>query len=242
MPKINTPGYDKTIASFGIIVCCGLLLLAIPRFIASLYALYPEAALQQAKKNFPPDVCETSIAHLEHALAWYENPEYWQAQALFYLALSNNTTPFPPFAEKQAWRKKAQLAIMQGLKRSPVDPIAWFRLATVDKMLNAPSQQIISDLRLSFYAGRAEQELVIPRLFFSYNYYGEFNEEMRLLWQKQLPIAWAFQPTRLVEFVVLHPTAKQLVEAAFIYSPDDFEEFSRALASYLKKNALHQAK
>lgn len=241
MPKAIALGYERVIAGLGVVACCGLLILAVPRFIASLYGLYPEAAFSQTQENLPQEVHEKSIADLKQALAWYEDPDYWQLQAFFYLSFLS-ATPTQPLAKKQALLEQAQASIIQGLKLSPVDPYAWFRLATVDKILKAPTQQIVNALRLSFYAGRVEPELLMPRLSFSYDYYIEFDEEMRGLWQKQLPVAWKFKPVALVEFVALHPEAKRFVEEAFVYSPDEWKKFSRNLEVYLKKHPLFQAK
>lgn len=236
MLKANALSYERMIAVVGLFVCCGLLMLAVPRFVASLYALYPEAALKQTLKNVPPAVYGESIEHLNEALNWYENPEYRQALAVFYLA-ELNASPLEQPAKKIELLKRARTSIVQGLKLSPVDPFAWFRLAAVDRMLSLPVQDIINALRLSFYAGRVEPALLMPRLSFSYVYYNAFNEEMQGLWKKQIPVAWKFQRAPLVKFVALHPAAKRLVEEAFIYSPDDWKKFSHALEIYLQKHS-----
>jgi hypothetical protein len=220
-------------AGIGVIVCCGLLWLAVPRFIASLYALYPETAFKQTQDKLPADVYKKSIDNLTHALAWHENAEYFQTQAFFYLALFNSSLT-QPFTEKQQLLKQARTSIIEGLKLSPVDPYAWFRLATVDKALKMPSQQIINSLRLSLYAGRVEPDLLMPRLSFSYYYYDEFDEEMRDLWQKQLPVAWAFHADQLIQFAALHLETKPLIEATL--SPDDWQKFSLDLENYIQSN------
>ncbi|MDO9271268.1 MAG: hypothetical protein Q7T96_19350 [Methylobacter sp.] len=235
MLKTNALSHERIIAGFGVVVCCGLLMLAVPRFIASLYALYPEAAFKQTETKLPVEVYQKSIAHLTQALSWYQDPEYWQTLAFFYLALFN-ASPSQPLAKEQELLKQAQQSVIQGLKLSPVDPYAWFRLATVDKRLQTPTLQIINALRLSFYAGRVEPDLLMPRLSFSYYYYNEFNEEMQRLWQKQIPVTWTFQPEQLVKFVALHLETKSLVEEALANSPDDWKKFSLDLESYIQKN------
>ncbi len=234
MLKINALSRQQAIAGFGVVVCCGLLILAMPRFIASLYALYPEAAFKQTETKLPVDAYQKSIDHLTQALFWHEDSEYWQTQAFFYLELFNASPQ--PFAQKQELLKQALASITQGLKLSPIDPYAWFRLATVGKALKMPAPQIINALQLSFYAGRVEPGLLMPRLSFGYNYYHEFNEEMRRLWQKQIPVAWALQAEQLVKFVALHLEAKVLVEEALANSPNDWKKFSVALESYIQKN------
>ena len=236
MLKVNSLSNDRVIAGFGVVACCGLLLLATPRFVASLYALYPEAMLKQMQDNLPIAVYEKSIAHLDRALSWHKTAEYWQSQALIYLALLNKSTLPAPY-KSQDLIKHAHTSIIQGLKLSPVDPYAWFRLATVDSLLKLPPENSINALRLSFYAGRVEPELLMPRLSFSYIYYNEFDEEMQQLWKKQIPVAWAFQAEQLVHFVALHPEAKRLVEEALVYTPDDWKKFSHDLEILLKKTS-----
>lgn len=221
-------------AGLGAIVCCGLLMLAVPRFIASLYALYPEAAYKQTDERLPVEVYEKSIAGLTKALSWYQDPEYWQTQAYFYLALFNASSQ--PFAAKRELLEQAQAAVIQGLKLSPIDPYAWFRLATIGKVLKKPSPQIINALKLSFYAGRVEPGLIMPRLSFSYAYYHEFDGEMQRLWHKQIPLAWTFQSEQVVKFVALHPEIKPIVEAELASSPEDWKKFSIALESHIQKN------
>ncbi|UOA08270.1 hypothetical protein [Methylobacter sp. S3L5C] len=226
MSKPNTKllNNQQIFALIGIAVCCGLLILAVPRFIASLYALYPEAAFKQMPQTLPTEVYEKSIADLSKALSWYQNPDYWQTQGGFYLQLFNNR-PLQTPAQKQAYLKQAKTAITRGLSLSPVDPRGWLQLAVVDSLLKMPKQQIISALRLSFYAGRVEPELVIPRLRFSYTYYADFTEDMQQLWQKQIPVAWAFKAPQLVKFITAHPEAKQPALKAFIYSPEEADKF-----------------
>ena len=240
-PETNTLWGQRIIAGFGMIVCCGLLMLAVPRFVASLYALYPEAAFNQTQKALPPKIYEKCIADLSLALSWYKNPEYFQYQGFFYVQLFN-VLPLQSQIKKQALLYKAQAAIIQGLTLSPIDPYGWFRLAAVESLLKLPRQQIINALRLSIYAGRVEPELVMSRLAFSYDYYNDFNEEMQGLWRKQVLVARAFQPAQLTIFVAQHPEARQLVEKAFDNSPDDWKKFSHDLELYLQKIILFKAK
>jgi hypothetical protein len=54
---------------------------------------------------------------------------------------------------------------------------------------------------------------------------------MKLLWQKQIKVAWLFKPPQVINFVLLHPEAKQLVLNAFINTPDEANQFISLLAS-----------
>ena len=230
MLKAYLPDKQHVIACLGIVCCGGLLMLALPRFVAGLYALYPDAATRQAPENLPVEVYQKCIADLNAALNWNERPEYWQSQALWYLALSNKSPEKRP-----ALIKDAHNAIIRGLKLSPVDPYGWYRLAAVGKMLKLPPESTINALRLSFYAGRVEPDLVMPRLSLGYTYFNRFDTEMQRLFQKQIAIAWTFQPDQLVKFVALHPESKALVEQALTNSPEDLTKFSYAFENLIKQ-------
>ena len=221
-------------ACLGAMLCAGLLMLAVPRFIATNYTLYPNTAYRLTENILPLTVYENSIIDLTSALSWHKQADYWQSLGHFYTELLKSN-PYIPEEQKQAHLKNAQAAILEGLALSPVDPYGWYQLALIDSQLKAPRLTIINALRLSFYAGRVEPELVIPRLFFSYDYYNDFSADMQKIWQKQITIAWLFKRPQLVRFVLLHPEAKQLVLNAFINAPDDAKQFISMLAAITNK-------
>ena len=104
MPNAQPSIFQRIIAGLGVIICSALLLLAVPRFIASLYALYPEAAFNQTQEKLPPKAYQKSISDLNRALSWYQNPEYWQLQGIMYLELVN-ALPLSELAKKGYPRK-----------------------------------------------------------------------------------------------------------------------------------------
>ncbi len=234
--KHNKSAYgQRTLAGAGLLICSGLLLLAVPRLISSCYALYPEMAYQKNQVTpLTPDIYERCISNLEQALSWHQSAYDWQQQGFFYLKLFN-LQPFQAFEKKRELLKNAQTAINNGLALSPVDPFGWFQLATVDKTLKNPKINTIDALRLSFYSGRVEPDLVMSRLAFSYNYYADFDEDLRQQWQKQLLTAWTFKGPELITFVTQHPETKELALQAFVYAPDDADKFLHALEIALKK-------
>ncbi|MGR8934187.1 MAG: hypothetical protein ACU837_07335 [Gammaproteobacteria bacterium] len=226
------------LAVVGVVVCSILLTLAVPRFAASLYALYPEAVFQrfkQSKQTLPIDVYEKSSVDLEKAHNWFETAETWQMQAFFHLLRLNS-------AQTIAIEKRRQLilqaneAIIQGLRLSPVDPYAWFRLAVVDQMLDVNAKLLIEALRLSIYAGRVEPELLMPRLSLSYRYYNLLDEDMRCLLKGQVRLAWLFRARELVVFAAEHQGVLPWIKDALFFSPGDWKHFSRDLESYMLKN------
>ncbi len=202
------------------LLCIGLLVLSIPRFVASLYALYPESVLSQHQYNLPAEIYLNSIKALDDALVWDDNPEYWQAKSLCYLALLNS--PSTSNIEKRLLLIQARQSIMSGLAGSPIDEFAWFRLAVINNTLGF---QVNDALRLSLYSAPVEPELIMQRLQLAYSYEADLSAEERALWLKQVKIAWKLKPKELVSFVIENPTAKAWFETGFYNDAEQLDQF-----------------
>jgi hypothetical protein len=222
------------LAGVGVTVSVGLIALEVPRFISCLYALYPETVYQQMQKDLPRDAYEKSIDNLSKALFWHENASYRQMLGLYRLQLLV-LPPIMDAAQQSSMIVEAKHDIELGLQLSPVDPVSWFRLAMVNKMLRATHQDIIDCIRMSLYAGQVEPDLLMSRLAFAYDYYVEFTEELQKDFEKQIRLCWHFRPQELLVFVATHPDADRLVEKAFVLSPDDLNRFNHELESYIQK-------
>ena len=182
------------------------------------------------QNTLTPAIYEKSLNDLEQALAWHKEPAYLKKQSYFYLKLIELES-FEDETKKQTRLKQAQTALINSLTLSPIDPDAWLQLAEIDGLLNTPKPKIIEALRLSFYAGRVEPELVIPRLKLTYQYFQYLPEEMQSLWQKQLLIAWTFKAPQLLEFIARNPEAKPIALAAFANTPDEAAKFLSQLTT-----------
>ena len=68
-------------ASLGLIFSVALLALSMPRFISSLYSLYPETLLKQTK-TIKDAFYYNAINELDTAISWHNDPLYWQNKAL----------------------------------------------------------------------------------------------------------------------------------------------------------------
>lgn len=207
------------------IICCTMLLLAVPRLVASVYALYPETLLKQTKP-LSDELYFQAIDDLDAALQWHDDPRYWQLQGLCYLNLFDHS--LLPGAERAGLLDKAIQAMTHGLTASPVDPFAWFRLAVALDLAAAPVEKIAAAYRLSLYAGRVEPELLMPRLKFGYKFLEQFDIELRGLWLKQIPLAYQFQFTELVRFALQSPGFKPFVETVFLLDKDKLQRFNQS--------------
>jgi tetratricopeptide (TPR) repeat protein len=222
---------QRLLAALLALLCLALLVLAVPRFMASLYALYPESVLSQTQAHLPAETYLKSIKALDDALTWDNNPEYWQAKGICYLALFN--FPDQSLIQQHLLLLDARLAITNGLSGSPIDAFAWFRLAVINKMLKV--EAVSDDLRLSLYAGSVEPEILMSRLTLAYSISSVLGSAESALWIKQVNIAWQLTPTKLVAFVVENPFAKAWVETAFIYDIEHLNQFNKAYESAIKK-------
>lgn len=207
-----------------------ILVLAVPRFVASLYALYPESVLNQTQAHLPAEAYLKSIMALDHALAWDNNPEYWQAKGICSLALFN--FPDQSINQQQLLLLDARLAITNGLSGSPIDTYSWFRLAVINKILGLQVKELLS---LSLYTGHVEPKLVMQRLIEAYPYSAGFSHEEQALWLKQVTLAWQLTPVKLVAFVIENSQSKVWIESAFGYDVEQLNQFKRAYDSANKK-------
>lgn len=244
LSRASSNNQQRFLAGFGAFVCAVLLVLAVPRFVASLYMLYPEAVFEQfrqSKQAIPGNVYDKSRDHLENARVWFETGQYWQIDAFLQLLRLRSTLGLTP-AERQQLMRQAHSAITQGLRLSPVDPYAWFRLAAVEQMLGTEPRSLRDTLRLSIYAGRVEPDLLMPRLSFAYRFYDDSDDEMRRLLRGQVRLVWLFHPKELVIFAADHPNTLSWVNEALSTSPDDWLSFSSQLERYMQKNNWLRAK
>ncbi len=231
--------YKHVSAGIGIVISCASLYLAVPRFISSLYALYPNTAYNQSETKIPLNILESCITDLTDAISWQKDSAYFKKIGVFKLKNAELIS-----IKLQVFRepilREAQKAFINALTISPVDPIAWYQLAYVDSLLNEPIDKIINDLRLSYYAGRVEPDYTMDRIKLSYRYYYNlpedmitiFNQQINLAWQFNLP--WQIDFNELIQFYVDNNEFKKLTDNAINLSPDENIKFHQQIDRYLK--------
>ena len=201
--------------------------LAIPRSIASFYALHPSTILKETKQ-LPDETYLAAIADIDAALAWHEDPDYWHTRAQ--LLLRHLKNPELGEVEKRDTVEQSIQATEHGLSLSPVDPFAWQRLAFLRQAINLSQQEVIAAFKLSIYAGRVEPELAVSRVGLGFDALAELDAEAQELWIKQIPIAYQFQFNELVQWSAQHPESKPYVEQSLQRSPEKQAIFNSAYA------------
>lgn len=219
---------QRIIGSIGLLICCGLLILATPRLMASLYALYPQTVLQETNKSFTTEISEKCISDLNKSLAWQNNATSLTMLSSFYVKI-HNATPAIKFDLREQLLLKARTALTQSLAINPIAPYEWLQLAELDNQLFNPKQVIINSIRMSFYTGRVEPELTITRLKFSYLYFNDFDDEMKNLFQRQIVIAWNLTPTDLITFLKATEPAIDIALMSLSNMPEQLELLKKSL-------------
>ena len=225
--------YKHISVGIGIIVSCGSLYLAVPRFVSSLYAIYPNTAYNQSEEQIPLNILENCINDLNDAIFWQKDSSYFKKLGVFKFKNAELiSTKLQVFREPRL--REAQKAFVDGLTISPVDPIGWYQLAYVDSLLNESIDKIINELRLSYYAGRVEPDYTMNRIKLSYHYYNNLPEDMRAMFNQQINFAWQFNPKELIQYYMNNPGFKILTDNAIILSPDQNIKFHKQIDQYLK--------
>ena len=119
---------NRTITGTGLMICSGVIALALPRLISSAFALHPQVAYQLSQETkLSTEIYQNAIDDLNLALAWHQSAYQWQEQAYFYLKLYNSQ-PVQDAEKRREQLNSAQTALSQGLALSPIDPFGWFML------------------------------------------------------------------------------------------------------------------
>lgn len=90
--------------------------------------------------------------------------------------------------------EKTEHAIKQALVLSPANAYLWYRLATVQLLLQQPPEKIANALRMSIMTGSSEAGFLIARLGLALMVSSAFSEEDVDLLRLQIINAWKLQP------------------------------------------------
>ena len=226
-------------AGVGIVLSCASLYLSIPRFISSLYAIYPNTAYNQNDENLPIKVLMKCDNDLSNAFNWQKSGDYLKMQGVFKLKTTALISP-----TLQVFREPilldAKKYLIEGLTISPVDPIAWYQLAYTESLLNQSIDQVINELRLSYYAGRVEPVYTMDRIKLSFLYYSNLPDDMKITLNQQINLAWQYDPKELIKYCVNNPEFNKIADTEISRSSDESIKFRNQIEKYIKKHSNKQ--
>ena len=215
---------DKLTALFGLMFCLLLAALSFPRLMAAVYLLYPAQVAKQYKQSVDSvnlDHFVMADEYIKQSLKWSETGDTWQILAL------NKGKQFPlmDVSLRRLALSEMRQASINGLVLSPIDPYAWYRLASIEKSLNRnATNKIIGALRLSCYAGRVEPTLVLKRVEFLHQYMNKLDEEMKNIFYDQIRVAGQIRFWSLVKLIKKTPALLPWVKDALQYDLELLEK------------------
>ncbi len=174
-----------------------LLFMSWPRLQAAWLFLPVEAALSRYFSGHGVDAVQYGplIERARKAQQTHADYRYLDGLSLLYYLRAIDETSYP-------WQRRPALhqaseAGLAAVKRNPVQPGTWLRIAHAGAALGTPDAEVVAALEMSILTGRVEPTLLMQRLILAYAYLPMLDPEMRGLLRDQTELAWRLQPRML---------------------------------------------
>lgn len=224
---------------FILITSIVVLCLALPRFIAGIYSAYPQF-IQDRIDTESFKLANNAYSDLYHSVTQANN---WSESSINWRLLSQLQTEeyFTRFdwltdVEKKSLLARIEIAIIDGLKLSPIDPYSWYRLARIRQIEGFPSEDIIKAIEMSIFTQRMAPDLFIQRISLLLSFKTDLNESLYAMLLAQIRLAWQFKRHDLVALVAQHINDKPLFNKAFSNYPEEWQALEKSLENYFKQN------
>ena len=182
-----------------VLVSCALsvalLYLAVPRTLASWAGMPAQKALVKLRDGgtpSDPDLID-GVSGLKRALQWV--PTGRRLTDLALLELTQAQRMLPSDSARETLLASAERHLVEGLAVDPVDGFAWFRLATVRSLQQAPEREVAAALAQSLDMAPNARRLWLPRSTLCLLYWRAFTFEELLTVRAQLRTIWATDTT-----------------------------------------------
>jgi hypothetical protein len=216
-----------------------VLYLALPRFIASMYAAYPKFILDRIEtENFKlaDDAYVPLYSSINQANAWSESANNWQLLANLQREEYNTQLDRLTDVERKALLKQIEVAITHTLKLSPIDPESWYQLAQIRRAEQRSNEEVIKALEMSILTQPMAPTLFIPRIALMLPFKSVLNESAYALLLAQIRLAWQFKRSDFVALVAEHSEDIAIFNEALINNPEQQQEFEKLLENYFKQH------
>jgi hypothetical protein len=216
-----------------------VLYLAIPRFIASMYASYPEFILKRIDTQhfkLADDAYLDLYRSLKDANDWSDYSFQWRLlsdlQIIEYIARFDQLTE----AERLSLLNQIKAAISHRLTLSPIDPKGWQQLAQIKQAEQPLSIEALEALEMSIFTQPVAPSLLISRISQLLAFKSVLNESARVRLARQIRLAWQFDRTGLVALIAKQRDDKAVFNHAFSNDPEQWQELEKLLENYFKQN------
>ncbi len=177
------------------------LALAWPNLRASYRYLPVDFAIQRyyETREIPSDRLPVLIRFAEEAIAHHDHYRYHDGLSLL-LLLRGVDLNTPALERRPAYERAAEEA-ETALARSPVQPLLWYRLATIRSTLREEPEDILSAWKMAIFTGRSDVTLLAPRVGLGLGLRGYMDEESVAMLRDQIHLAWRVRPGALVQML-----------------------------------------
>jgi len=206
-----------------------MLYLAAPRTIAAFIMLSENETLEQIRARQPVRVSDLKefIESRREALPWINSGHVWSEMALAQLLLAEQETDADG-GRNLTLVREALSSLENGLAQAPLDPHAWTRLAYARYLVDGPSPELVSTLKMSIFAGPHEPRLVFLRLRLCLAAWDFFPEAERDLVYRQARFAWGISHRKLVD-IADAAERPGVIRMALAQDPSELAKFERMM-------------
>lgn len=181
------------------VIAIFLLTLSWPRLRASLRYLPVDTAIsnywQTRDINFTQ--LDGLIGRAHESIAIHDHYRYWEGMSELHLLRGQDMS-------KTIWIRRQSLqqsitAAEEVLKRAPLKPRTWLRIARAKEFLVYPANQVIPALKMSILTGRVEPTLMLPRLELGLRYLQVMESEAIVLLRDQAVLTWSNEQQQMLK-------------------------------------------
>lgn len=186
-----------------LVLCLGMALAftAVPRVRAALNHVPVETGIDKIAQHHSLTEAEVSalIRKTQKSIELFDHPDYWQdLSELFYFQAQNQNV----FSDAgQTLLRQSADSAQQSLLRSPANAFLWYKLASIDILLNEPPDKTRKKLRMSIITGPHDTAFLIPRLRLCLSLLPSFTSDDMALLADQVVAAWDISHKRFVKAI-----------------------------------------
>jgi hypothetical protein len=165
-----------------LLAAAGLLLLSWPRLQASLRYLPVDSAIARYwdGATLPAGQLQALGERAREAIRIHGHYRYWDGLSLLYYLQGMDTGV--PVTERRAALEASIQAALEALRRAPIQPTTWLRVAAARASLQRPAEAVRKALELSIYTGLRSMD-----------------QEARRLLRDQTLLTWRLQEGAFIE-------------------------------------------
>jgi len=139
------------------------------------------------------------IERARHSVELYDHYRYWEGLSEL-LTLSSQDAGKPYWQRRQILEQSVAAAL-EAVRRAPARPRTWLRIARARALLGYAAEQVIPAWKMSILTGRAEPNLMLPRLELGFRYFNSLDKDAVALLRDQAVLTWAMQRPEMLKRV-----------------------------------------